>query len=432
MIPQDMRHTYRMRTVLHLTTLVLLGACARSVATAPTGPSPSTPVRLATVDSIVVASPRAVGFDAALPARLDSIVRIGLAEGAAPGAALAVARYGRLVHLKGYGTIDYAPGSPAVDASTMYDLASLTKVIATTTAAMILEEEGKLDISRTVQSYLPEFNAPDKSAITVRMLLTHRGGLEAFAPLWKTTRGRADYLTQINARPLMSPPGTKMVYSDWDFILMQDVIERITGTTLDAFVAARVFGPLGMTSTRFTPDTTNAALMRRIAPTELDSLRGQIHGTVHDPNAWALGGVSGHAGLFSTARDLVVFAQMLQNGGSYKGTRIVTPQTIARWTASQDPHSSRALGWDTPSDISSAGRYFSPRSFGHTGFTGTSIWFDPERELFVILLMNRVNPHGIATRHTQLRRDVADAVQAAVLDAPLIDWELRRTAAPPP
>jgi CubicO group peptidase (beta-lactamase class C family) len=432
MIPQDMRHTYRMRTVLHLTALVLLGACARSVATAPTGPSPSTPVRLATVDSIVVASPRAVGFDAALPARLDSIVRIGLAEGAAPGAALAIARYGRLVHLKGYGTIDYTAGSPAVDGSTMYDLASLTKVIATTTAAMILEEEGKLDIARTVQSYLPEFNAPDKSAITVRMLLTHRGGLEAFAPLWKTTRGRADYLTQINARPLMSPPGTKMVYSDWDFILMQDVIERITGTTLDAFVAARIFGPLGMTSTRFTPDTTSAALMRRIAPTELDSLRGQIHGTVHDPNAWALGGVSGHAGLFSTARDLVIFAQMLQNGGSYKGTRIVTPQTIARWTASQDPHSSRALGWDTPSDISSAGRYFSPRSFGHTGFTGTSIWFDPERELFVILLMNRVNPLGIATRHSQLRRDVADAVQAAVLDAPLIDWELRRTAAPPP
>jgi CubicO group peptidase (beta-lactamase class C family) len=389
-------------------------------------------VRLATLDSIIVTSPSAVGFDAALPRRLDSIVRVGLEQGAAPGAALAVVRFGRLVHLKGYGTIDYAADSPAVDGSTMYDLASLTKVIATTTAAMILEEEGKLDISRTVQSYLPEFNAPDKSAITVRMLLTHRGGLEAFAPLWKTTRGRGDYLTQINARPLMAPPGTKTVYSDWDFILMQDVIERITGTTLDAFTAARVFGPLGMTSTRFLPDTTDAALMRRIAPTELDSLRGQIHGTVHDPNAWALGGVSGHAGLFSTARDLAIFTQMLQNGGSYKGTRIVTPQTIARWTAPQDPHSSRALGWDTPSDISSAGRYFSPRSFGHTGFTGTSLWFDPERELFVILLMNRVNPHGIATRHTQLRRDVADAVQAAVLDAPLIDWELRRTAAPPP
>jgi len=411
--------------------VLLMGACARSAVTAPTPVAPKSPARLTTVDSLVVASPGAVGFDGALPARLDSLVRVGLEQGAAPGAALAVGRYGRLVYLKGFGTTDYAEGAPAVDASTMYDLASLTKVVATTTAAMILEEEGKLDISRTVQSYLPEFNAPDKAAITVRMLLTHRGGLEAFAPLWKDTRGRADYLAKINARPLANPPGTKMVYSDWDYVLMQDIIERITGTTLDAFVGARVFGPLGMTSTRFLPDTTDPALMRRIPPTEKDSLRGQIHGTVHDPNAWALGGVSGHAGLFSSARDLAIFAQMLQNGGSYKGTHILTAATITRWTAPQDPHSSRALGWDTPSDVSSAGRYFSPRSFGHTGFTGTSIWIDPERGVFVILLMNRVNPRGLATRHTQLRRDVADAVQSAIVDAPLIDWEARRAATPP-
>jgi CubicO group peptidase (beta-lactamase class C family) len=410
--------------------VLLLGACARSAVTAPAPGAPA-PTRMAAVDSLVVASPAAVGFDAALPARLDSVVRVGLEQGAAPGAALAVGRYGRLVYLKGLGTTDYAAGAPAVDAATMYDLASLTKVVATTTAAMILEEEGKLDISRTVQSYLPEFNAPDKAAITVRMLLTHRGGLEAFAPLWKDTRGRADYLAKINARPLANPPGTKMVYSDWDFILMQDIIERITGTTLDAFVAARIFGPLGMTSTRFLPDTTDAALMRRIPPTEKDTLRGQIHGTVHDPNAWALGGVSGHAGLFSTARDLAIFVQMLQNGGSYKGAHLLTAATITRWTAPQDPRSSRALGWDTPSDVSSAGRYFSPRSFGHTGFTGTSIWVDPERGVFVVLLMNRVNPRGLATRHTQLRRDVADVVQAAIHDAPLIDWEARRTATPP-
>jgi CubicO group peptidase (beta-lactamase class C family) len=418
-----------MRIALLPAMVLVLGACARTAVTAPTSPAPS-PARLTTVDSLVVASPAAVGFDAALPARLDSVVRLGLDQGAAPGAALAVGRFGRLVYLKGIGTTDYAAGAPTVDAATMYDLASLTKVVATTTAAMILEEEGKLDVSRTVQSYLPEFNAPDKATITVRMLLTHRGGLEAFAPLWKDTRGRADYLAKINARPLANPPGTKMVYSDWDFILMQDIIERITGTTLDAFVDARVFRPLGMTSTRFLPDTTDAALMRRIAPTELDSLRGQIHGTVHDPNAWALGGVSGHAGLFSTARDLAIFVQMLQNGGSYKGTHILSPATIARWTATQDPHSSRALGWDTPSDVSSAGRYFSPRSFGHTGFTGTSIWVDPERGVFVVLLMNRVNPRGLATRHTQLRRDVADAVQSAIHDAPLIDWEARRNAAP--
>jgi CubicO group peptidase (beta-lactamase class C family) len=313
-----------------------------------------------------------------------------------------------------------------VDPTTLYDMASLTKVVATTTAAMILEEEGKLDISRPVHSYVPELDAPDKAGITVRQILTHRGGFEAFAPLHKQYRGRAEYLAQINARPLTSVPGTKMVYSDWDFILMQAVIERITGTTLDAFTAARVFTPLGMTSTRFTPDTLDAALMRRTVFTALDTLRGQLHGAVHDPNAWAMGGVAGHAGLFSTARDLATFAQMLLDGGTFAGTRIVSPRTLARWTAPQDPGSSRALGWDTMSPVSSAGRYFSPRSFGHTGYTGTSIWIDPERALFVVILTNRVNSHGEATRHTQLRRDVADAVQSAIRDAPLIDWEARR------
>jgi CubicO group peptidase (beta-lactamase class C family) len=406
-------------------------ACTRAVVTAPTPSTshraaPPAAPRLAAVDALLPAPPISVGLDPELPARLDSIVRVGLEQGAAPGAALAVGRFGRLVHLKGYGAIDYAPGSPTVDATTMYDLASLTKVVATTTAAMILEEEGKLDLSRTVQSYLPEFAAPDKAAITVRMLLTHRGGLEAFAPLWKEWRGRADYLAQINARPLANIPGTKVVYSDWDFVLMGMIVERITGTTLDAFTAARVFGPLGMSSTRFTPDTTDTALMQRIAFTALDTLRGQLHGTVHDPNAWALGGVSGHAGLFGSARDLAVFVQMLLNGGTYAGVRIVKPSTVARWTSSQDVASSRALGWDTPSAVSSAGRFFSPRSFGHTGYTGTSIWVDPERGLFVVLLTNRVNSRGEATRHVQLRRDGADAVQSAIRDAPLVDWEARR------
>ena len=409
---------------------LLAAACTRAVVTAPTPTStrsgPTSAPRLAASDVLVPASPLAVGLDPELTSRLDSIVRVGLEQGAAPGAALAVGRFGRLVHLKAYGAIDYAAGSPAVDPTTLFDLASLTKVVATTTAAMILEEEGKLDLSRTVQSYLPEFSAPDKAGITVRMLLTHRGGLEAFAPLWKEWRGRADYLTQINARPLANPPNTKVIYSDWDFVLMGMIIERITGTTLDAFTGARVFGPLGMSSTRFAPDTTDAALMRHVALTALDTLRGQIHGTVHDPNAWALGGVAGHAGLFGSARDLAVFVQMLLNGGTYAGTRIVKPTTIARWTSVQDVASSRALGWDTPSAVSSAGRFFSPRSFGHTGYTGTSIWVDPERGLFVVLLTNRVNSRGEATRHVQLRRDVADAVQSAIRDAPLVDWEARR------
>ena len=393
------------------------------VVIAPVVPAP----RLIPIGSLVNASPSAVGMDSLLPARLDSIVRLAIAEGAAPGATLAVARFGRVVHLRGYGTLDYAQDSPAADATTLYDLASLTKVVATTTLAMILEEEHKLDLSRTVRSYLPEFDAPDKAAITVRMLLTHSGGLEAGAPLYQKERGRAAFLAQINARPARSVPGTATVYSDWDMVVLQAVIERITGSTLDQLAAERIFRPLGMADTRFTPDTSDAALLRRIAPTAVDSTRGGLlRGVVHDGNAWALGGVSGHAGLFSSARELATFTQMLLNGGSYDGVRILAPSTVARWTGRQDLASSRALGWDTPAPAASAGRYFSPRSFGHTGFTGTSIWVDPERGVFVVLLMNRVNSRGASTRHVQLRRDVADAVQAAILDTPLIDWEARR------
>jgi CubicO group peptidase (beta-lactamase class C family) len=357
----------------------------------------------------------------ALGATLDSIMAVGLGEHAAPGATLAVGRYGRLVHLKAYGRLDTATASSPVDVNTIYDMASLTKVVATTTAAMILEEQGQLDLDRTVASYLPEFNAPDKAGITMRMVITHRGGLEAFAALYKTFRGREQYLQQINLRPLKSVPGTTMVYSDWDMILTQLVIEKITGMPLDKFVDEKVFRPLGMTSTMYTPD---ASLKNRIAPTEIDTARGGlVWGKVHDENADAIGGVAGHAGLFSSAPDLAVFAQMLLNGGSYNGVRIVKAATVARWTAPQTNGSSRALGWDTPSKNSSAGHYFSPRSFGHTGFTGTSIWIDPTRDLFVILLTNRVDPTRANTRVFALRRAVADAVQQAILDAPLTDWE---------
>ena len=386
------------------------------------------PPRLPTVGALVSAPPAAVGMDSTLPARLDSIVQAGLAEGAAPGAAVAVGRYGRLVFIKGYGTLDYAPDAPAVTPRTIYDLASLTKVVATTTSAMILEETGKLDLDKPVAFYLPELNAPDKAGITVRMLLTHSGGFEAYAPLYSVAngslRGRAAYLAAINQRPLQYPPGTQTVYSDWDMVLMQAVIERITGMSLDQYADGHIFRQLGMVDTRFRPDTNDRDLRARIAPTTQDSLRGgRLRGTVHDANAWALGGVSGHAGLFSTAHDLAIFAQFLLDGGTYDRVRVLAPQTIARWTARQNGIGSRTLGWDTPSPGSSAGRYFSPRSFGHTGFTGTSLWIDPEKGVFVVLLMNRVTLRGEATRHVLLRRDVADAVERAVLDAPLIDWE---------
>ncbi|HEY8469007.1 MAG TPA: serine hydrolase [Longimicrobiales bacterium] len=417
-----------------LTASFLLGAC---------GAGPRTSDRVDPLPTLAPADPTSVGMSADLGARLDSIVTTALAEGAAPGAALAVGRWGRLVHMRAYGRVDARPDAPAITDSTIFDMASLTKVVATTTAAMVLEEEGLLDLDRPLRDYLPELDSPDKAGITLRMVLAHNAGFVPYAPLWRTARGREEYLAAINAGPLAYSPGDTTIYSDWDLILTGLVIERLTGKPLDAFLQERVWGPLGMRNTGFNPlasappgpgeDCTatyraDHPLLARIAPTEVDTVyrHTHVHGIVHDENACALGGVAGHAGLFSSARDLAVFAQMMLNGGEYGGVRLLRPETIARWTARQGPRSSRALGWDTPSPGSSAGRYFSPRSFGHTGFTGTSIWIDPERGLFVILLTNRVNPTRQNMRHEPLRRAVADAVQAAVLDAPLVEWRPAR------
>src|SRR4051812_29281112 len=194
------------------------------------------------------------GLDTSLAAKLDKIVKVSIEEAVAPGVAIAVGRNGHIAYMKGYGYIDWnQPGSPAVDTNTLYDLASLTKVIATTTLAMILEENGQLDISRTVVSYLPEFNSPEKAQITVRQLLTHSGGLEAGANIYATARGRDQFLAQINARPLEYTPGTNMIYSDWDMILLQMVMERISGKTLDVLAGERIFRPLGMVDTQFQP-----------------------------------------------------------------------------------------------------------------------------------------------------------------------------------
>ena len=390
--------------------------------TVPAPPPPPPETRVPAVPALLHAAPGEVGMDASLPARLDALARAAIANRAASGISIAVGRWGRLVHLRGYGAIDWAPGSPAVTDSTLFDLASITKVVATTTAAAMLEEQGRLSLDQRLAWYLPGIEDTVKQRITVRQVLTHRGGFEAFAPLYREFRGREQYLRQIDARPLRYAPGRQTVYSDWDLVLAGLLVERLTGEELDRWTATHIFEPLGMRDTRFRPDP---SLRSRIAATELDSARGHIWGEVHDPNAWALGGVAGHAGLFGSARDLAVFAQMLLNGGQYGGVRILRPETVARWTTPGFVRSSRALGWDTPSRNSSAGRFFGPRSFGHTGYTGTSIWIDPERGLFVILLTNRVNPTSDNQKHVALRRAVADAVQSAILDAPLVDWEAR-------
>jgi CubicO group peptidase (beta-lactamase class C family) len=406
-----------------LATVTLFGiaGCAAAPPPARTAAAPPTPVKYIEPEMGLNNS----GLDTSLATKLDKIVKTSIEEAVAPGVAIAVGRNGHIAYMKGYGYIDWnQPGSPAVDTNTLYDLASLTKVIATTTLAMILEEAGQLDINRTVASYLPEFNSPEKAQITVRQLLTHSGGLEAGANIYQTARGRDQYLAQINARPLQYTPGTNMIYSDWDMIVLQLVMERISGKTLDVLASEKIFKPLGMIDTQFQPPI---SLRPRIAPTQVDDARGGLlWGTVHDENAWAMGGVAGHAGLFSTAKDLALFSMMVLNGGEgVNGVRIVKPATIARWTARQGKESTRALGWDSPEGGSSAGQFFSPWSFGHTGFTGTSIWMDPEKDLFVVVLTNRVNPTRNNTRHVQLRRDVADVVQQAVLGARIVNWEAR-------
>jgi uncharacterized protein YbbC (DUF1343 family)/CubicO group peptidase (beta-lactamase class C family) len=348
-----------------------------------------------------------------------------------PGGVLAVGDRRNVIHLRPFGRLTWDGDAPPVTADTLYDLASLTKVVATTTMAMILVDEGRLDLDQPVQELLPGFQGPGKKAVTVRHLLTHSSGLPAIVPLYKEVQGREAFRERILALDLVDPAGSRSVYSDPGIILLGEILEQAAGRPLEAFVRERIFEPLGMRDTLFRPP---AELRPRIAPTEFDPWRGRlVHGEVHDENAFALGGAAPHAGLFGTAGDLSRFARMLLNGGVFQGRRIVSRETVELFTRRAGiPGSDRALGWDTKSaEGSSAGTLLSSRSFGHTGFTGTSIWIDPERELYVILLTNRVHP----TRENNLIREVRPAVADAVVRAldpsvrPLVRVGLERIAA---
>ncbi len=365
---------------------------------------------------IPLASARSLGLDSA---RLTAVVSYLAAEsdsGAFPGAVLAVGRHGRLAALAPvghYGVDDRRP----VEAGTLYDLASLTKVVALTTACMILVDEGRLALDAPIARYVPEFRGPMKDRVTVRHLLTHSAGLAADLPLYTETASRRPALAAVDTTTLLAPPGTSYRYSDLSAIVLMQVVERVTGESFDRWVETRVFGPLGMPATRFLPP---ASWRDRIAPTEHDTVfrHRWLRGEVHDESAARLGGVSGNAGLFSNALDLSRFAAMLLNGGAWDTLQLIRAETVAEFTERQNmpPGSSRALGWDTPADsgYSSAGTKLSRRSFGHTGFTGTSIWMDPDRDLFIILLTNRVNPTRSNTAILRVRARVADLVAEAV------------------
>jgi CubicO group peptidase (beta-lactamase class C family) len=382
------------------------------------------------VTGLSLARPEDAGMDPDVTARVDLLLNEAILEGATPGAAVAIGRHGRLVHLAGYGRLDPREAFGAVTDSTIYDLASLTKVVATTTAAMLLVDAGRLDLDAPVAQDLPEWQGqPEKRAVTVRNLLLHNSGLPAWAALYKELRGRQAYRESIARMPLAYAPGTQTMYSDLGIILLAFIIEDITGQSLDRFTQERIFGPLGMRDTGFNPEYWTVALptedpeaprslFDRIAPSERDTVLrfDYVQGEVHDENAWAIGGVAGHAGLFSSARDLAVFAQFMLSGGTYDSRRLVREKTVREFTRRAPPPSSRALGWDTPSLGSSAGDWFSSSSYGHTGFTGTSIWIDPERDLFVILLMNRVNPTRSNDLYIPVRRQLSNIVQQAIAD----------------
>jgi beta-N-acetylhexosaminidase len=362
-------------------------------------------------------------MDARTEAQLQpafDVVEKAVSDKAFPGATFAVGYKGR-VALHAFGRLSYDAKAPEVKLDTMYDIASLTKVVATTTIVAKLVEGDfavPLDLDAKIERYLPEWASgpqPEwRHKVTVRHLLTHTSGLPAFKEYWRTSKGKQGTLSRIFAEPLEYEPGTKMIYSDLGIILMAEIIERLTGRTLDDLARTYIFTPLQMNDTMFRPPK---KLWPQIAPTEIDNqLRHRlVQGEVHDENAYAIGGVSGHAGLFSTASDLAAFCQMLLNGGVYAHQRILRRATVAQFTAPQELSGrTRTLGWVVPTENSSSGHYFSSHSFGHTGFTGTSIWIDPDRQVFAILLTNRVHPTRENQKIAQVRPAVADAVMQAL------------------
>jgi CubicO group peptidase (beta-lactamase class C family) len=356
-------------------------------------------------------------MSAARLAVIDRVLTRGVTAGGFPGAAVIVGRRGRAAVAKGVGTLDWRAEARVDVDETVYDLASLTKVVATTTALMVLFDEGKVALDAPVSRYLPEYTGGLRDQVTVQHLLTHRAGLPAGLELWKRVTTPAEARAAVLAAPIRCAPGRCYEYSDLGADLLGFIIEAASGEPLDQFVTRRVFTPLGMAHTRFgVPDGWRA----RTAPTEVAPPRGYpLRGEVHDENAFMLGGVAGHAGLFGTAADLAVFAQMLLDGGRLGAVRIVADSTVAMFT--RRTAGRRALGWDTCDGLAGCGTQMSPRAFGHTGFTGTSLWIDPERDLFVVLLTNRV--HAARVRRpsrviADVRNDVADAAVLAVIDAP--------------
>ena len=378
------------------------------------------------------AQPATIGISAEHLGRMDNIIQASIEKGELPGAVVLVARHGRVVWRKAYGARAVEPQREAMTTNTIFDLASLTKILATATSIMILVERGEVRLADPAVKFIPEMKGDGRDAITIEQLLTHTAGFAPDFDLKDRWSGYDEAMKRLYREPLRTQPGARFVYSDINYIALGEVVHRVSGMTLDEFARQNIFVPLGMRDTGFRPD---AKLVTRIAPTE--KRRGQMNylgdtgvnagtegdqwlrGQVHDPTSFRMGGVAGHAGLFSTADDLAIYCQMMLNGGAYNGAHILGPLSIAAMTrprAVSENGAARGLGWDIATSFSAnKGDLFPLGSFGHTGFTGTSIWIDPASDSFVVFLSNRVHPDGKGDVGP-LRGRVASVVAGSITD----------------
>lgn len=372
---------------------------------------------LAQASTLTPGAPAEAGMSARRLDRLDAVIESAIREGNTPGAVVLVARQGKIVFLRAYGRRMLTPEVRPMTPDTIFDMASMTKIMATAPSIMKLVEEGRLALTDRVAHYIPEFAQNGKGKITLLQLLTHYSGLPPDLDLKEQWSGYAKAIEMACAEQLAQPPGEKFIYSDINYIVLGEIVHRTSGQSLAEFAKSRIFEPLGMKDTKFHPEE---ALRSRIAPTQRRGGR-LLWGEVHDPTANRMGGVAGHAGLFSTARDTAVYAQMILNGGEYAGRRILSPLgVVALSTPQTAPYQDawRAAGFDVRSPYSTArGDLFPIGSFGHTGFTGTSLWIDPFSRTLVVLLTNRVHPDGKGSV-ISLRKKVASIVAGSILKLP--------------
>lgn len=356
--------------------------------------------------------PQAVGLDAQKLAGIDTLVAEGLAEKKMPGCVVCVGRHGQIALLKAYGNKQLLPSEEPMTTDTVFDMASITKPVATATSIIKLIEQGKLSLTDKVSAIIPEFAVNEKQEITVRDLLIHMSGLLPDNALADYLNGPNEALKKICDLKLQNPVGSKFVYSDVNFILLGEIVQRRSGMTLQEFSQKEIFVPLGMTETSYLP---REELRKRAAPTE-ERDGHWMQGEVHDPRAFHLGGVAGHAGLFSTADDMAIYATMMLGQGSYQGKQVLSAESVTLMTGDYPVTSGiRGLGWDKQTGFSTnKGEGFGPRAFGHGGFTGTVLWIDPELDLFFIFLSNRVHPNGKGSVNP-LAGKIATVVAGAVI-----------------